>query len=254
MSSPTPDTPNTSTVFPALILKRLRRRLRRVIFRYPALYLPLRRMHRPDTVVTRATQLVIEGFPRCGNTFAEFALRHAQSGPVKLAHHSHAPAQVHAAAKMGIPILVVYREPDAAVRSLLAMNPEILTAAAAFEEYVAYYNGIAPCRSSVVMASFDDVTKRMDRVVEALNAKFGLSLAPFKHTPEDEAAVFKMMDERGRAVTSTANGLSLSNPNRSRVVAERGREMAAEAICAPEASNARRSAIGVFHLLNSDIT
>ena len=45
-------------------------------------------------LVDGGTQMVIEGFPRSGNTFAVFAFRHAQRRDIRVAHHLHAPAQV----------------------------------------------------------------------------------------------------------------------------------------------------------------
>jgi len=69
--------------------------------------------------VDRATELVIEGFARSGNTFAVAAFSLAQPRPVRLAHHLHAPAQVLLAARMGIPCIVLVRDPVDAVASRL---------------------------------------------------------------------------------------------------------------------------------------
>mgnify|MGYP006403226531 CR=1 FL=1 len=66
--------------------RRIIRRLRRIVFRSPTLYLPFRQLRRPGTTLTQDTELVIEGFPRSGNTWAEFSFRQAQVRSVKLAH------------------------------------------------------------------------------------------------------------------------------------------------------------------------
>src|SRR5262245_65181203 len=80
-------------------LKRARRRLRGWLGQHPALYLPLARGFRraydgSRKTVGPETELVIEGFPRCGNSFAVAAFSLAQPRPVRIAHHLHAPAQV----------------------------------------------------------------------------------------------------------------------------------------------------------------
>jgi hypothetical protein len=57
--------------------------------------------------VSRTTQLVIEGYPRLGNTFAVVAFLQAQKEDVRIAHHLHAPAQVIRAARWRIPTIVL---------------------------------------------------------------------------------------------------------------------------------------------------
>ncbi len=61
-------------------------------------FLPLQRLLTPesarDRAITERTQLVIEGFPRSGNTFASKAFTLAQDRPVVVASHVHLPAQV----------------------------------------------------------------------------------------------------------------------------------------------------------------
>ncbi|ABA57997.1 hypothetical protein Noc_1512 [Nitrosococcus oceani ATCC 19707] len=67
--------------------RRLRYELRCAISLTPALYLPLARRKRTDadgaTVVAPNTDLVLEGFPRSGNTFAYFAFQMSQPRPLK---------------------------------------------------------------------------------------------------------------------------------------------------------------------------
>ncbi|MEO0633794.1 MAG: hypothetical protein AAFY52_06645, partial [Pseudomonadota bacterium] len=95
MSDNSPDTGDSATQeIAASPLRQLKRRMRSALSTTPALYMPLRRYRRPDSVAGPGTDLILEGFPRCGNTWAEMALRHAATGPFKMAHHSHAAAHV----------------------------------------------------------------------------------------------------------------------------------------------------------------
>ena len=86
---------------------------RRYIGRHPFLFYNFYRL-RPsyrDLSVDRRTQIVIEGFPRSGNTFAVVAFQQAQRESVRVAHHLHMPAQVIRAAHLGIPILLLVGSP-----------------------------------------------------------------------------------------------------------------------------------------------
>ena len=95
-------------------------RARYLVNAYPAIYMPIARLrHRgsAEYCVSRDTEIVIEGFGRAGNTFAWLAFASAQQRPVRVAHHTHAAAQVIAAVRLNIPALVVVRSPaDAALR------------------------------------------------------------------------------------------------------------------------------------------
>src|SRR5262245_46866446 len=149
-------------------LGRLRRRFHGWLGAHPALYLPLvahrRAFDGSRKAVGRDTEVVIEGFPRCGNSFAFAAFRMAQARPVHIAHHLHAPAQVIAAARRGTPTIVVIRPPDDAVVSLLLRAPG-WRADEAYAEYLRFYARILPYRERFVVATFAEVVADFGAVV-----------------------------------------------------------------------------------------
>src|SRR5215831_17383610 len=90
------------------LTRRVRHRLRTRFTEFPRLYLAFARHKYPGPspeVISSATELVIDGYTRCASTFAVYALQLAQDKPVRLAHHLHAPAQLVAAARAGVPAL-----------------------------------------------------------------------------------------------------------------------------------------------------
>jgi len=178
-------------------LGRLRRRVHGWLGGHPALYLPLvarrRAFDGTRKALGRDTELVIEGFPRCGNSFAFAAFRLSQPRPVAIAHHLHAPAQVLAAARRGTPALVLVRPPDDAVVSLLLRAPgwepdEALGA------YRRFYEALLPCRDAFVLATFAEVVGDFGAVVRRLNRRFGTSFVEFEHTPENVQRCFDYLD------------------------------------------------------------
>src|SRR4029453_17396954 len=99
---------------------------RRYLTERPAAYLPLARRRYPGPspmVVTRDTDLVIDGYTRSASTYAVYAFQLAQDRPVRLAHHLHAPAQIVAAVRWGIPTMLVVRDPRGAVLSQAVREP-----------------------------------------------------------------------------------------------------------------------------------
>lgn len=174
-------------------------RVRYLLNAYPAVYMPLGRWRsrgRPEYIVTRDTELVLEAFGRAGSTFVWFAFRSAQPRPVRLAHHTHAAAQVITAVHWNIPTLVVVRPPvDAALSHMVRHG---VSARPALVAWIRFHRRIMSVRHGFVAAGFDEVTQDFGAVVRRLNEAFGTSFGVFEHTDENEARVFAEIRERNR--------------------------------------------------------
>lgn len=176
-------------------LQRARWLARSRVARNP-LYLHLARFSDAQTdewLIARHKALCIDGFPRTATTFAVAGFQLAQPLPVQVAHHSHAPAVVCAAARWGIPTLVTIREPEELVLSTAVYLP-FLTVPSALGAYVSFYETIRPLRRSFVVGEFEDVTARLGSVIRAVNERFGTSFAEYEHTPGNDRLVFDIID------------------------------------------------------------
>ena len=98
------------------------------------------------------SQIVIEGFPRSGNTFAVVAFEQAQRESVRVAHHLHMPAQVIRAVQWSIPILLLARKPTDAALSWIIRGPGV-PIRQTLKHYVSFYEKAAEYRHSLVMGS-----------------------------------------------------------------------------------------------------
>ncbi|NEP19319.1 MAG: hypothetical protein F6J97_20905 [Leptolyngbya sp. SIO4C1] len=188
-------------------------KLRNFSRQYPSLFLPFARwrwsrwrqkhsinMIGPEPAapnpVTKSAEIVIEGFPRMGNTFAHIAFKMAQNRPIEIGHHTHAAAQVVAAARMKIPTIVLVRKPESAIISYLIgdFDPS-LTIEQSLGEYISFYKTILPYRNRFIIAEFDEVTTNYGLTIEKVNQKFGTSFIPFKHTEENVQECFRWIEE-----------------------------------------------------------
>lgn len=154
------------------------------------------RQLRPDT------QIAIEGVPRSGNTFAFFALTHAEAEAgreIKIASHVHTPSQVKAACDGGYPTLVVIRRPIDQITSLLIAAPHVRFKAA-INEYIHHHREIWPYRDRFVTATFEQVTDDFGEVTDRVNARFGTDFARFVNTEEETEAVFALIEENHRVL------------------------------------------------------
>jgi hypothetical protein len=166
---------------------------------HPALYLPIaRRRYPPDSgaaAVGPGIDIVIDGFQRSGTTFATLAFMFAQSGDVRVAHHLHAPAQFVEAAKQGIPALLLVRHPDEAVISRVIQVPQ-MSLHQTLRLYVRFHERLVTLRGHYVAGLFPQVTTDLGQVVDRVNTRFNTSFDRFDHTPDNEALVFRLIEER----------------------------------------------------------
>jgi hypothetical protein len=159
----------------------------------PALALPLARRRGHGEVVDASTEIVIEGFPRAASSFAVAAFRAAQQRPVRIAHHVHAPAQLTAAARMGIPAIALLRSPEDALISYVIRDPRIPMSSAA-RGYLRFYRPVLRLGSRLVTATFEEVVADFGAVIRRVNARFGSSFEEFEHTEESVARIFAEID------------------------------------------------------------
>lgn len=193
-----PSAPFTRDSF-AYRSRRVLRRIREVLGDDPV-WLPVVLRATPTGTVrqiTEATQIVIEGYPRSGNTFAFFALKHAEAlagREVQIASHVHTPSQVKLAVQLHEPTLLVIREPLDAVVSLLIAAPHVRFASA-INEWIHHHEELLPYRDGFVVGTFRQVTSNFGLVTDAVNERFGTSFARFNPTDEDTEAVFAAIEK-----------------------------------------------------------
>lgn len=176
-------------------------RARYLLNAYPPVYMGVGRWrHRGQGgyVVTRDTELVMEGFGRSGNTFAWLAFRSAQPRPVRLAHHTHAAAQVITAVRWNIPTLVIVRPPADSVLAHMVLRG--VSARAALVAWIRFHRRIMTVRQGFVAAAFEEVTQDFGPVVRRVNDLFGTSFGVFEHTAGNEARVMNEITERNRVL------------------------------------------------------
>jgi hypothetical protein len=139
-------------------------------------------------------------------TFALFAFQLAQERPVRVAHHLHAPAQLIVAAKIGIPVLALIREPREAILSQLIREPGI-SLRGALVAYALFYSSLMPYRSRMVVGQFNEVTQSFGSVVRKLNNRFGTSFTEFEHNEANLRGCLDLVNERATPIPEWSTGL-----------------------------------------------
>jgi hypothetical protein len=196
MKGETDDRPQTGRAGLVRAVERARRRAiyeaKTLVAQHPAMALPVAR-RRHGFVVERGSDIVIEGFPRSANTFAHAAFVSAQPESIRAAGRVHAPAQIIAAVRWGIPAIVLIRHPEDVVPSFLIRHPQT-GVRQAMRGWLRFYVPLVRYLDRVVVAPFDRVTTDFGAVIQQVNGRFGTTFAPFEHTEESVAAVWASID------------------------------------------------------------
>jgi hypothetical protein len=199
------------------IATRLRQEMSLVLGEHPRLFYPvMRRKGRyRDLLISNRTEIVIEGYPRSGNTFAVAALKFAQQRAIAIANHTHSPAQVIEAVRRRLPTLVLLRQPRDAAVSLLIREPAIALDLA-LKRYIRFYSRIAAYRDDFVIATFDQATSDYAKVIVRINQRFRVGFAVFDHTPENCNRVFRIIEDMERAFAGALREAGVARPSPAR--------------------------------------
>ena len=184
-------------------------RLGSIVERLPRFYIAVQRLRSARKgfaghIVSKGDVLLIDAFPRSGSSFALKAFR--VSNPEiarKVGTHVHTAAHVAEAVRLGVPAMVLIRDPDGAVPSLLAMSiqnnavvprNEMETRRLmrlALDRYIAFHEDLLALAEHVMIVDFPEMTRDYGAVMRRLNAHFGTRFEVFDHTPENAAALMK---------------------------------------------------------------
>lgn len=167
--------------------------------------------------VKNDTQIVIEGYPRCANTFAVVAFDMVQPTPLKVAHHLHSVAQLRYGVERSLPTIALLRNPRDAAASL-AIRKRHRSVRWALEEYVDFYSGAVELVDHMLLADFSEVTTDYGAVMRRFNRQFATTYAIFEHTEANVAKCYERIDliERNAAGGKVVRATHVARPSAKR--------------------------------------
>ena len=135
------------------------------------------------------TDLVVEGFPRAGNTFVVYALQSASGNRLQVASHVHHPSQVKLAVARQIPTVLVVREPIATLSSYLTYAQHGRPSGV-LKEYVSYHQELVPYADRLLVCDFEESTSDMSSVIARINLRYSMEIPPFDQSPANVERIF----------------------------------------------------------------
>lgn len=130
-------------------------------------------------VVDSKTSLVIEGFPRSGNTFLFSLINDFQKGTLIIAHHLHTLSQIKNAVDLNRPAVIMVRNPIDAIISFRIRNAHISFLALA-NYYLLYHEFLLRMSNAenLLIVDFNLCISSPNAVIKLINDKLGFQLRP----------------------------------------------------------------------------
>jgi hypothetical protein len=152
---------------------------------------------RPNRV-HRGTKILVDGFPRSANTWTSFAFQELV-GHGEVASHLHSSQSIRIAARLGVPCVLLVRDPDDAVASLLTFDTG-LQVKTAFRAYARYYEVAAKAKRGVVVIDFKTAVSDFPEVVRRVNARYGTTFPVDAAAALDRDKIFDRIDRESKEV------------------------------------------------------
>lgn len=151
-------------------------------------------------VASKASTIVIDGYPRSANSFAVRAFMDAQGGFVRLGNHTHSPANLIRGIRLGLPVLLVVRDPKDAILGYCAWSDQTEGELSDFlmrrqlnlflKRYVDFHQKILPYLDQVVVANFKEITSDYGAIIVRVNERYGTDFNVFEHSLESQDKLF----------------------------------------------------------------
>jgi len=144
----------------------------------------------PKKLATSDKRLVVEGYPRSGNSFFSDFIKVAHPKTVRFAHHTHLPENVLLALDNNVPAVVLIRNPLDSISSFMIYSGHDVKRAT--NQWIKFYNTLLKHIDHFAVVTFEQAVNQPKAVFEALNRELPLKLV----VPEDEATAIEAAKNR----------------------------------------------------------
>lgn len=164
------------------------------------------------------TDLCLEGYPACANSFIYFVFEECACRSLRIAHHTHSVANIRRALRYSIPTLVVFRAPDDAIPSYLSRFDKDPMEATL--RYVRFYRRVREVADQISLASFSEVTSQVEKAVQRVATNSSLHFDVQEPDTLEERVRERMDEQWSKQGSSLFNPRDIPLPNEDRSAAK----------------------------------
>lgn len=143
------------------------------------------------TFCTSSTDMCIEGYQSSSNSFVYNVFR-LLSPELSIGHHTHSVANLKRAVRYNIPTLILYRDPAAAIPSLVARFKPSLEEGVL--RYVRFYRYVLDHTDAFILANFEETTQNIVATIQRVEEKSPLAFGAYDAEKIADDAVAHIQD------------------------------------------------------------
>ncbi len=147
---------------------------------FKSIYKMFSKVH--QNLVREDTNIVIEGFPRCGNTFAVASFKHSNQD-LEIASHVHLPYQIIFSKKYKTPAIFLIRNPLDSISSLMIRDSKY-TIQDAILYYIKFHQIVIKYKTHAIISDFTSTINDFPSIIKKLNNKMGTNFQYHDNTKE----------------------------------------------------------------------
>ena len=185
---------------------------RRVFWTSPALHLTYLNARGFKTDFSDVS-VVVQGFPRSGNTYLSIALSDFKAFEGRVFSHIHTPAIFAHAIRHDIPVVMPVRDPMSSLVSLSQLAG--WDDRRCIDHYLCYYRYSKPYLKQLAVIEFTSFTQDTPSALSRLSARTGLKFRHADHA-QIETQAFGEIDKRSVANAGEIEAHTVHRPNQTR--------------------------------------
>lgn len=166
------------------------------------------------SLVDRRIEMVMDGFPRSGNTYATMAFMRANP-LARVLHHSHAAGAIHAAVQRNLPVVVLVRDPRDCVSSFCEYDKS-LSAEEGLELWISFHDSLRTVRDDIAVLAFPDFTGDPSVLGTASNGRFGTQWNEPLTSDAEREEIFRLIEARNTRRNAGLDEAQVARPSAER--------------------------------------
>ena len=166
----------------------------RFLWSHPHIYQWWTKFRYKRELFDRSLRLVVDGFPRSGNSYTTKMIIASQGEGFHFLKHPHCPAFLIAAAEVDVPGVLTLRQPvDSVISWVIFMRD--LSLEDVLKLYIDFYRVLLPIRTQLLVLNFTTITKDFGTVFKLMNQRFALNLNEPENLEECDKKAMALIDQ-----------------------------------------------------------
>ena len=168
----------------------------------------------PNFIASPSSSILIEGYPRSGNTFLVMLINHQRTSKglpqLKIAHHTHRWENLRIAQIFDVPSVVLVRPPIDAISSFYVFHSGRLPVDDVALRWQEFYEFSLNILDQVTVVSFEEFAENPNPSIEKISTDLGIHIPPVKDVEGTASHIQRVITERSKGKRDEREHVSMA--------------------------------------------